>query len=223
MRYVIADCETPSLKVEDGVCEVAFMELDEYGNILEQDASLIDPQVPITAGAAGVHGIRDSDIADAPTLNEYMTIVRDKPFLGDDEVVFIAHNSKFDFDRLGAWFNTSKQLCTLRLARKLWPNAENHKLQTLRMMLDLPFVRGDAHSALGDVEVCRQILIRAMNEFNLTMDDLIELANATVEITKMPFGKHRGEKIADLPKQYKTWALKSLDLEPDLRRALEAA
>lgn len=220
MRFIIADCETPSLKPEHGVCEVAFMEIDEHCNILNQEASLIDPQVPISPGAAGVHGIRDADVADAPTLTEYMQIVHDNPYLGE-ESIFIAHNSQFDHLRLGHWFNSPVQLCTLKLARKLWPEAENHKLQTLRMHLDLPFVRGDAHSALGDVEVCRQILKRGMQDFDLTLLEMIDLANAPVEITKMPFGKHKGELIKDLPKQYAKWALGNLELDPDLRKALE--
>lgn len=221
LKLIIADCETPSLKVEDGVVEVAFMEIDYNAEVISQESSLIDPEVPITPGAAGVHGIRDVDVADAPTLEEYMTIVKDQPYL-KDEWVFIGHNSKFDFARLGHWFNSTTQLCTLRLARKLWPESPDHKLQTLRMYLNLPFVRGDAHSALGDVEVCRQILKLAMQEFGYTMEELIAIANEPVEITTMPFGKHRGVLIKDLPAQYKSWALKNLDLEPDLRKALEA-
>lgn len=222
MRYIIADCETPSLDPTHGVCEVAFMEISEYGDVIWQDASLIDPECPISPGAAGVHGIRDADVADSPTLAEYMEVVHAQPFLGE-ESIFIAHNSKFDHLRLGHWFNSPVQLCTLKLARKLWPDAENHKLQTLRMHLELPFVRGDAHSALGDVEVCRQIILRGMRDFDLTMLEMIDLANAPVEITRMVFGKHKGELIKDMPKQYITWALGKLELDPDLRKALEAA
>ncbi len=39
----------------------------------------------------------------------------------------------------------------------------------------------------------------------------------------MPFGKHRGVPIKDLPKDYVRWALGNLaDLDEYLRRALEA-
>lgn len=221
MRYVIADCETPSLNPKDGVCEVAFIEIDIDGALVESHTSLIDPEVPISPEAAGVHGIRDSDVEDAPTLEEYMTIVRDRPYLKDD-FIFIAHNAKFDWDRLGSWFNCNTKLCTLRLCRKLWPEAPNHKLQTMRMYLDLPFVRGDAHSALGDVEVCRGIIVKAMSEFNLTMAELVELSNSPIPVKAMSFGKYKGVPLSEVPKQYVTWALKNLDLDPDLKAALEA-
>ncbi|MCY1465055.1 hypothetical protein D9M71_831560 [compost metagenome] len=39
----------------------------------------------------------------------------------------------------------------------------------------------------------------------------------------MPFGKHKGAKLCNLPKDYVSWALKNMDaLNPDLRAALEA-
>ena len=40
----------------------------------------------------------------------------------------------------------------------------------------------------------------------------------------MPFGKHRGVAISDLPRDYVGWALKNLtDMDPYLRKALECA
>ena len=220
VQYTIFDTETSGIGHGHGVCEFAYMTIDEDFQILDQDVSLIDPECRISADASGVHGIRNSDVEDSPTLEEYMTIVKDKPFA--KPTVFIAHNARFDIGFLKDWVNIDKPFCTLRLARKLWPNAESHKLQTLRMELDLPFVRGDAHSALGDVEVVRQMLIRAREEFGYTIEEMIEMAAAPVKIEKFPFGKHKGVPLSELPKQYVTWALKNLDLEPDLKAALEA-
>ena len=90
------------------------------------------------------------------------------------------------------------------------------------MWLDLPFEKGDAHSALGDVEVTRQLLIRIQEDFGYSIEDMVQLAAAPLKIASMPFGKHRGVALTELPKQYVGWALKNLDLDPDLRNCLEA-
>lgn len=220
LRFTIFDTETSGIGNGHGVCEFAYMTIDENMEVIDQDVSLIDPECKISAGASGVHGIRDSDVADAPTLEEYMTVVKDKPF--SSPTVFIAHNARFDIGFLKDWINIDSQLCTLRLARKLWPDAENHQLQTLRMELNLPFTRGDAHSALGDVDVVRHLLKRAKDEFGYTLQEMIELAAAPIKVDKMPFGAHKGKPLSELPKQYVNWALKNLDLEPDLKVALQA-
>jgi hypothetical protein len=39
---------------------------------------------------------------------------------------------------------------------------------------------------------------------------------------RMPFGKHRGELVEDIPTAYVEWLLGNLELRPDLQRELEA-
>lgn len=222
MRFIIFDTETSGLGPKDGVCELAYCEIDRKGNVVEKGHSLIDPGVPISPSATGVHGIFDKDVTDSPTLEEYMTVVHEIPPFFGDEVIFIAHNARFDWKFLKDWINSETQLCTLRLARKVWPESPDHKAQTLRVYLGLPFDRGDAHSAAGDVEVVRLMLVKAMEQLDCTLDELIELSAAPIKIEVFPFGKHKGLKMADLPKQYVKWALANLDLDSDLKKALEA-
>lgn len=222
MRAIIFDVETSGLGPGSAVVEIGWQEVDDSFSIVDKDESLIDPQVPISASAAGVHGIMDHDVADSPTLEEYMTVVHEMPFMGED-VMFIAHNAKFDVGYLGQWVNVKKTLCSLKLARKLWPDSPDHKLQTLRVFLGLPYTKGDAHSAMSDVEVVRQLLLRAHIDFGLSLEQMEAKANEPVVISIMPFGKHKGTPMRDLPKSYREWALKNLDLDPDLRKAFETA
>jgi exodeoxyribonuclease X len=37
----------------------------------------------------------------------------------------------------------------------------------------------------------------------------------------MPFGKHRGKRLSQLPGSYLSWLLREADLEPWLKQALE--
>ncbi|HBZ18829.1 MAG TPA: DNA polymerase III subunit epsilon, partial [Betaproteobacteria bacterium] len=36
----------------------------------------------------------------------------------------------------------------------------------------------------------------------------------------MPFGKHKGSLLSDMPRDYKEWLLKQGDIDPYLRKAL---
>ena len=73
-RYIVGDTETSGLSASPGVCEIAWAEIDEQGNVLDLQHSLIDPEVPICPAASGVHHITDDMVADAPTMEEFFTV-----------------------------------------------------------------------------------------------------------------------------------------------------
>src|SRR5574340_1080303 len=183
-RWILADVETTGLKPTDRVVEVAWMEIDSDFRIIRQDASIIDPLCPIPAATSAVHGITNKDVFGKPTLDEYMSIVLNG-YLSHGDMVFVAHNAGFDYQFLSPHMPEGiPQLCTVRLARRLYPDLENHKLGTIVYALDL--------------------------------------ANAPVTVTHMPFGAHKGKPLSELPAGYIKW-LKSLEnLDRDLRVAIEA-
>lgn len=226
MRWVATDVETGGFSpVEHGVCEVAWLEVDDDFNEVDRFHSLVDPQKPISAGASGTHGILDADVVDAPTLAEVMTVVRSLPF-SIGPIAFIAHNAKFDWQFLGEWFPKNTQLlCTLRLTKQIFPDLENYKLQTLRVIFGLGVNKGDAHSALADTEVLLKLLKHMADHTGYSLPDMLELSQRAIPISKIGFGKHKGSKLADLPSDYVTWMLGPkgpANLDPDLRVALEA-
>lgn len=221
IRYIIGDTETTGLEEDAGVCEIAWIEIDEDLNVVDRVHSLIDPQRPIAASASGVHGITNAMVHDAPTMDEFFEHFQ--PSIPRSSVGLIAHNLQFDVrffrPHLGS---LDFSLCTLRLARHIWPEAENHKLQTLRYHLaEQGLDGGDAHSALGDVETCLSVLRVARDQFNLSLADMAELATKPIVVLKMPFGKHRGELLEDLPDSYRHWLLNKAEIDDDLRYSLE--
>ena len=38
---------------------------------------------------------------------------------------------------------------------------------------------------------------------------------------RMPFGRHEGQQVHEIPRGYLRWALANLDLSPELRQAME--
>jgi len=160
--------------------------------------SLIDPVVPITPGASGVHGITADDVVDAPTIEEFLSIVEPNN-LDRGEIVIVAHKADFDLQYVGPHIgNLVGTICTLKCARKIYPDADDHKLQTLRYALNLRVEAADAHSAL---EMSRSASPASETDAGQRprLEGLMEISKAPTHITKMGFGKHKGVKLTDLP------------------------
>lgn len=220
LRYLVADTETSGTTPEDRVVEVAWAELDEELQVLDRQYSLIDPQRRISASASGIHGITDTDVIEAPTLDEFFDIILGGTyFRPGDEVCFIAHNAGFDARYLGPHMPIKLQLCTLRLARHEFPDAENHKLQTLMYHLGLP--RGEKHRADGDVDTCLGLLRKIVEKTGMNLRELALASLDPIWVEKMPFGKHKDVPLKALPGNYISWALKLDNLDRDLRWSLE--
>ena len=220
-RILVLDTETTGLTKDAGVVEIAWVELNQHLDVIDTVYSLIDPQMPISPGASGVHGITNRDVADAPTLDEFFQIVKGNPFDDLDHVIVVAHNVPFDMKFVSRYIpNLAGTVCTLKCARRVYPDESEYKLQTLRFALGLEVREADAHSANGDVEVCLALLKRMMQDTGLDVDGLIELSSMPMAITKMPFGKHKGVKLADLPADYVYWLLNKAEINDDLRAAL---
>lgn len=222
MRFLILDTETTGLSKDDKICEIAFSEVDADLNVLTSGRSLINPERPISHGAGAVNGLTDAMVADAPTIEEYMA-GEGRALVGDD-VVVVAHSAAFDMKYLQPHLTEGTQsLCTLKVARIIYPDADNHKLVTLAYMLNILGERGQAHSASGDVAQLIEVLRCMLRDSGHTLEELIHVQNIPVVVTKINFGKHKGTKLCDLPSDYINWLLtKCTNLNPDLRAALLA-
>ena len=222
MRFFLADVETTGVKADDSVCEIAWCEISESMEVTHQGYSLINPGKPIHYAASAINGITDEMVTSSPTLEEYMD-AENYPLHGDD-VVLIAHSASFDHRFLKGYMSESaKVLCTLKLARRLYPDAENHKQATLAAMLGVKVSREKAHSADGDLLVLLQILKRMCLDSECSLTELLHIQAIPRKIVTMPFGKHKGQKLSSLPASYVKWVLSEVkNLEEDLRIALSA-
>lgn len=221
-RYIILDTETGGLNVEDGVVEIGWVELDADANIIDQVDSLIDPGTGrISPSASGVHGITYDMVADKPTLEEFFTEQAEgcygKPLEGAP-LCFGAHKASFDRTFVDPYLKGEVlELCTLRLAKSIWPDAENHKLSTLKYALDLPTDEGAAHRVMADVRVTYHLLRRIMEVTHSSLDQLAERCKEPFLLHRMSFGKHRGEPFSSVPRSYLNWMRNNFeDLAKDI-------
>ena len=220
MILIAGDIESTGLSpATDKIVEVALTEITADLEVEFEAHSLINPGMPIPPAVSAVHHITDAMVADAPSIEEFFGRF---PALKSQPIVFIAHNAKFDMGFLKNFFHEDSQtLCTVRLAKHVYPDLENYKLQTIRYTFGLD--AGRAHSADGDTMVLVNFLKHVAQETGMTVAEMIEVAKAPIAVKKMPFGMHKGKALTALPKDYVKWALGNIDnLDPDLRLALEA-
>lgn len=148
--YSIIDVETTGGKFnEEGITEVAIYRFDGH-EIVDQFASLINPEQPIQPFVVKLTGINNKMLVNAPKFYEVAKRILEII----DGTVLVAHNANFDhrmlrleFDRLGYDFDM-QTLCTVELAQQLMPEQESFSLGKLVKSLGIPIT--DRHRATGD-------------------------------------------------------------------------
>ena len=220
-RYIFGDTETTGLGKDAGIVEISWVETDENFNEVDRHYSLINPEKPIQPGAMGAHGITEAMVADSPTISEFM---EEAGYPLDVEGgVLVAHNAAFDIVHFAPWMREPLTLCTLKAARVIYPEADNHKLTTLKYYLGLEGCHDRAHSADEDVNVLMQLVKRMCQDAECGLPELLHIQNIPRKIHKMSFGKHRGKNLSELPKDYVNWLLTKADnIDSDLRASLLA-
>ena len=208
-RMIVLDFETTGLQPGYRPVEIAWLEFDSLYKVSQSVTSLIDPQIPIEPGAQKVHGISSEMLAGMPTLEEFLQGEHADKF-ADEHVLVVAHNAAFDLPMFAPFCKKATSLCTMRLAQALYPTAENHKLQTLASMFAVEVE--PTHRAMADVGACFELLRTIAKKEEKSIDELLVVASYTSPESLMPFGKHKGKMIKDLPSDYVAWL--SMTLEP---------
>jgi DNA polymerase III epsilon subunit-like protein len=207
-RMIVLDFETTGLQPGYRPVEIAWLEFDSLYKVSQSVTSLIDPQIPIEPGAQRVHGISSEMLAGMPTLEEFLQGEHADKF-ADEHVLVVAHNAAFDLPMFAPFCKKATSLCTMRLAQALYPTAENHKLQTLASMFAVEVE--PTHRAMADVGACFELLRTIAKKEDKSIDELLVVASYTSPESLMPFGKHKGKMIKDLPSDYVAWLTSTLE------------
>ncbi len=207
-RMIVLDFETTGLQPGYRPVEIAWLEFDTIYKVSESVTSLIDPQMPIEPGAQKVHGITAEMLVGMPTLEEFLKGEHADKF-ADEHVLVVAHNAAFDLPMFAPFCKKATSLCTMRLAQALYPTAENHKLQTLASMFAVEVE--PTHRAMADVGACFELLRTIAAKEGKSIDELLVIASQTSPESLMPFGKHKGKMIKDLPSDYVAWLTTTLE------------
>jgi len=218
-QIVILDLETTGVGPNARPVEVAWIQVDHDLNEIARAVSLINPGIPIEPGASAVNGITDDMVATSPTLEHFVRSIQGDPFAAGATLV-IAHNAPFDYPHFIPFCATSDSLCTLRLARHIFDDLGNHRLETLCTHLGVSGTQ--EHRAMADAEMCLALTRYMADHHADGVDDLLALAHVALSEMNMPFGKHKNTPIADLPSDYVQWMRSEMDsLDGDLKACLD--
>ncbi len=220
-NIVFFDTETTGANpAEAKIVELGYVVTDENLEVLNSWRTLVDPEMPIPADAAGVHHITDEDVYNAPTLAQVGPACLAP--LQQPGVILVAHNAPFDLQVAASLLPREyESIDTLQLAKRYIPDAPNHKLGTLMYHCKLT-VRKNTHSAAEDCMICRDLLLHIMTITGKSVRELITASKEPLLIRIMPFGKHKGLKMEEVPKDYIRWALREMaNLDPNMRHTME--
>lgn len=226
MQAIILDTETHTL---NGLpIEIAYAPIEIQAGKLSLDRNQMFDQLysigdeKISYAAMAVHHILEADIAEQPHFGGFT--------LPNETTYIIGHNVDYDIRAIqtcGVDTSHIKAICTLALARLVWPDAEAHNLSALIYMISKgsekarEMLKG-AHRADADIILTANILMHIVYKLNIQNIEELFAASEDARIPRsINFGKHRGTLIVDLPSDYVQWLLRQDDLDPYLRKALE--
>ena len=223
MRAIFYDTETTGISAKnDFIVEIAAYDPANDKTLCE----FVNPGIPIPPDATRIHNITDDMVADAPGFDVVGQQFID--FCEGDSVLIAHNNDAFDvhflrqeYERAETPMPEWKFLDSLKWARRYRPDLPRHSLQFLREMYSLD--ANNAHRALDDVYILHKVFELMTDD--LDIDTIYELMQRKETITRMPFGKHRGVPLEQVPTNYYKWLAGSGALDKpensDLKEALD--
>lgn len=225
--FRVIDSETCSF--EGGIVELASVDVNrgsmlgfQTGNPMQD---YVKPDRPIEFGAMAIHHITEDMVADAAPIQD----VWPKYWLDEPSpLYFVAHNAAFDRGVLPQ--SDVDWICTLKLARHVYPELESHTNQYLRYALGLDSVIQSilpeglhAHRALYDVYCTSVLFAHLAARLDWDAELMVALTKSPSLIHYVKFGKYAKSKltyseVAMVDPGYFQWALANMsDLDEDRR------
>lgn len=185
-EFAVLDFETTGTSARHNrVIEVGIVQVKNL-KITNSFQSFINPGDRIPPFITSLTGIKDEDVHDAPFFDEIVSEMLE--FIGDS--VIVAHNLPFDLSFLRNELNRAEllppvnhTLCTLKLARKLYPELKSKSLG--KLVSHFRIRHKNVHRALGDSTVTAKLLIKMLKQLeedhNITqLEDLLNYQSAAV-------------------------------------------
>lgn len=228
---IVIDFETTSLDFREA--EVIQYAGDNVIDILEQAAQngydkaatyqFYKPDDPVTPKISSVTCITNRMLEGMPSFKDHQDDIEKQ--LNAHEYL-IAHNAYYEEGVLKSHgMKFPKTICTMRFARKLYKGSETiteHNLTFLRYALDLPIpddIR--AHLAHEDAMVTALLFIRLVDDAVeagiIDLDagnigkQIVNWLDEPIIVDTMPFGKHKGTKLKEVPLDYWKWGIDNFD------------
>jgi DNA polymerase III subunit epsilon len=202
-EYCVFDFETTGVSARtDKVIEIGMVRV-KNGKIVDTFSSFINPGRPVPYYITKITGITTADTEDAPYFEEVFQRIRE--FMGD--TVLTAHNLSFDYSFLknecinsGNDLPQNEAICTLKIARKLYPEIPSKSLGSLVKHFNIR--HRDVHRGLGDATATAKVLLRMFPQLREdhgldSISDLIRFQRNS-EIAARPFSMIKKKLLDDI-------------------------
>lgn len=169
---IVFDFETTGLSPNQGdrAIEIGAVRI-KNGVVVDRFQALMNPGKRVNSFISNFTGISNEMLATAEPCAQVMGRFCD--FIGDADLV--AHNASFDKKFLDAELQrisrgyTGKICCSMLLARRILPEAPNHKLGTLVNYLAVEQTEGQFHRALYDAEMTAKVWLAIVDNIQQTI------------------------------------------------------
>lgn len=216
---IVIDTETTCVD-EPQVLELAWQSHYLDGGEVVAFEERFLPTKAISLGALATHHILETDLEGCADSGFAPARVPTAEY-------WIGHNVDFDWKALGR--PQVKRICTLAMARSIWPKCDSHSLTAMMYYLEgrteevRKLVR-EAHGAAADVGLCAMILRRiADGEGIKTFRDLYGFSEECRIPKIMTFGKFKGMPVSAVDRGWANWYQRQEDTDPYLLTALRKA
>lgn len=167
MDAIAIDFETAN-EARGSACAMGLAWI-ENSRVTRVEERLIRPKELRFAGMnVAIHGITADDVADEPEFPDVLA-----EFLPDLRgSLVLAHNASFDIgvmrstlDMYGLPYPEFSYLCTVKVARSVWPDLSSGSLPVVANRLGIRFLH---HQAGGDACACGEVALAATRHLKLT-------------------------------------------------------
>ena len=195
--FVVVDVETACSRVSS-ICQIGIVGFRDGVEVFEWE-TLVDPLDRFSSFNVRVHGITAGHVAGAPTFADVHSAVHGHL----SGRITVAH-SFFDKGALGAACAIHRRdvvetrwLDSVRVARRVWPELPNHRLNTLTGFLGVPHRH---HDALSDARAAGMVVVRAIEHTGIGLAGWLSPAAGRRASAPRPAatGPLRGERVAIL-------------------------
>lgn len=198
--FVVCDVETTGMSPAGSrVTEICMLKVRD-GKIVDSYESLVNPQQYIPSEITRLTGITNAMVYSAPPMAAIAGEIA--AFL--EGAFFVAHNASFDWGFVSAELAraqvtppASVVLCTVKLARRVFPGLKSYRLSAVTATLGIPL--NGAHRARADTEATAKLFAMLLQQAR-EMQGIEDVGALIALQSKRPATK-RTAKVKTLAKQ----------------------
>jgi DNA polymerase-3 subunit epsilon len=188
LNFIAIDVETANANASS-ICQIGLAFFDN-GELVDTWSTLINPKTTFDYINTSIHGINEDDVINAPTFsdiyNELKNLIKNQLLVSHMPFDKVSLNKAFSKNNLEnipcMWLDSA------RVVRRTWKelSVKGYGLSNVASKLNIEFKH---HDALEDAKTCGLILIRALDELSMNLEQIQERIKQPIDENKINISK----------------------------------